>query len=378
MLNLWDSGNNVFSDNDEPPSKRPVPTTSSSTSLDLPVSNFKQIPVDVLAEIVSYLYYPHEFIKTKNLKDKKPKKIENPHWIKDINIKELVMLKSVNTLFNKTVHEYLCIAFKERSFVPFEIIQNSPNRSSQIKHFIKALRDAQSRISITMEAKMKKSSEERSEPYLYVTLNFSNKNIGVEISNAGTKETPQSSYMSLQEMFLRTAGIPFPSAPDTPPNYRDAEIKESGPLEELDLSTNNIDTYGIKIVIEAIKLSNTLKKLTLCLNKIGSEGAKLLAEALKEKSMILEELDICGHNIGNIGALHIAKALRVNTSIERLNLSNNHISDDGAEILKETFMENNAWIKILDLSHNWKISDSKNRFFKKHKGKGPLKQPEEI
>ena len=111
-------------------------------------------------------------------------------------------------------------------------------------------------------------------------------------------------------------------------------------LIELDISNNNIDYIGVKLIAEALKVNKTLKKLEINSNNIGSKGAQYIAEALKINKTI-EMIDIRNNNIEDIGAEAIKEALEINKTIEMIDIRENFISDEFITQLDKSKLKNN-------------------------------------
>jgi len=82
-----------------------------------------------------------------------------------------------------------------------------------------------------------------------------------------------------------------------------------------------------------------------------------LVRGLLEKRNGLKELHLDGNQIGDKEVIEIAEVLVLNESLGKLNLSQNNIGDEGADVLKKALVKRNERVystrlKKLDLSHN--------------------------
>ena len=103
---------------------------------------------------------------------------------------------------------------------------------------------------------------------------------------------------------------------------------------------------------EAIAKNTTIKRLYIYNNNISDEGIKHLAAALKENNNdTLQTLDLDGNNIGDEGAKYIADMLAVNKTLQRITLDNNKIGDKGAESIA-TSLTINTGIREMWLDGN--------------------------
>ena len=119
-------------------------------------------------------------------------------------------------------------------------------------------------------------------------------------------------------------------------------------VEDLDLSFNLICDTSIS---EYLKNNSSLCKLNLSKNNITDEGAKVLAETIQVNT-ILQELNICKNEITDEGAKIFAEAIQINTTLQNLNMSQNKITDEGAKRLAEAIVINKT-LQELNISINW-------------------------
>ena len=104
------------------------------------------------------------------------------------------------------------------------------------------------------------------------------------------------------------------------------------------------------VLTRALRVNTSLSSLDLHDNSIRDEGANLLAQALRENTS-LSSLDLSRNSIGNDGANSFAQALRVNTSLSSLDLHDNSIRDEGANLLAQALRVNTS-LSSLDLHDN--------------------------
>lgn len=113
----------------------------------------------------------------------------------------------------------------------------------------------------------------------------------------------------------------------TPKNFPNIlEDIKSNKVTSLDLSYNDIDDNGAKLIADALKINTSLDWLILSNNKIRDKGAIAIADALKIHEF-LTKLDVSCNDIRENGAKAIAAALKINKSLVSLN-----IWDDDAKI----------------------------------------------
>ena len=119
-------------------------------------------------------------------------------------------------------------------------------------------------------------------------------------------------------------------------------------LEELDLSYNNLGALGSLHIIRNMEKMSDLIKLNICSIGITEIAADHIATVLNNNNK-LEELDLSHNNIKAAGATVIFKKTSI-VNLLKFNVSHSNITDDVEYI--ETFLSMNTKLQELDLSHN--------------------------
>ena len=133
-------------------------------------------------------------------------------------------------------------------------------------------------------------------------------------------------------------------------------LKEDNTLQSLKISRNNIFTdesgriANVVMMTKAIQINTTLQKLDMSNNSISDHGAAAISDSLKI-NVSLQELDLAGNKITTEGAKEIAEAIQVTKTLQTLNLSSNNISDDGAAAISDS-LKINVSLQELDLTWN--------------------------
>ncbi|XP_051991761.1 NACHT, LRR and PYD domains-containing protein 3-like isoform X1 [Xyrauchen texanus] len=158
-------------------------------------------------------------------------------------------------------------------------------------------------------------------------------------------------------------------------------LQSSKSLRELDLSNNDLQDSGVKLLSDALKRphctleilrfsdcrftgqcceslssvlqsSKSLRELDLSNNDLQDSGVKLLSDALKSPHCTLEILRLSGCMVTEEGCCSVASALRSNLSrLKELDLSYNHPGESGVRLLSERINDPNCTLDKLNVDH---------------------------
>ena len=121
------------------------------------------------------------------------------------------------------------------------------------------------------------------------------------------------------------------------------------------VTVKGISDDGAVALAQALHHNSTLVRLDLSNNSISDAGAVALSQALHDNSTV-QWLDLSNNSISDAGAGALAHGLHHNYTLESLGLSNNSISDAGAVALAQALHDNSS-MQWLYLSNN-SISDA--------------------
>ena len=124
-------------------------------------------------------------------------------------------------------------------------------------------------------------------------------------------------------------------------------LKEDNRLQELELCNHNIN---VVMLANAVQINTTLLKLNISCNTLSDEGIAAISECLKVNN-ILKELNISKNEISSEGAMTIAEALQLNTALVKLDISRNMLSDKGALSITAC-LKINCILQELNMSQN--------------------------
>ena len=116
------------------------------------------------------------------------------------------------------------------------------------------------------------------------------------------------------------------------------------------LKLQDITEEGIELIFDIIAANKGLQKLDLSNNMLADDGAVNISGCLIKNKTLLE-LSISHNDITNQGTEYIIEAIKVNVTLKKLDLSYNTLEDDGATVISNSLNLCNCLVE-LDISHN--------------------------
>jgi len=136
-------------------------------------------------------------------------------------------------------------------------------------------------------------------------------------------------------------------------------------LQELCLKSNDVTAKGVKLLCQGLVNNPSLRVLDLSKNiKVGDAGARTIANdflwPLRTRTN-LKELYLAECLIGDEGACELARVFGGNppSRLERLDLSQNRISNRGAGYFQGPLQDLHNSLQVLDLQDNYSITGNK-------------------
>ncbi|XP_048856624.1 NACHT, LRR and PYD domains-containing protein 12-like [Brienomyrus brachyistius] len=128
----------------------------------------------------------------------------------------------------------------------------------------------------------------------------------------------------------------------------------SSPLRELDLSDNNLEDSGVKLLSAALgDLHCKLEILRLSGCRVTEEGCSYLASALRSNPSHLRELDLSYNHPGDSGVKLLSAVLEdPSCKLEKLQVGRCELTEKCCEALASALRSNSSPLRELDLSDN--------------------------
>ena len=136
---------------------------------------------------------------------------------------------------------------------------------------------------------------------------------------------------------------------DEAADYMTNVILSNSHLQEFDISVNNLQVPGIIKIAKGLQKISTLTKLYINNNNITEEAADDIAGIIVCNSY-LQEVDIQASNLQTMGAIKIAQALQKISSLTTLYINDNHITDEAADDIAAAISCNA--MQVLEVSNN--------------------------
>uniref|UniRef100_A0A8C1APN3 NACHT domain-containing protein n=1 Tax=Cyprinus carpio carpio TaxID=630221 RepID=A0A8C1APN3_CYPCA len=124
-------------------------------------------------------------------------------------------------------------------------------------------------------------------------------------------------------------------------------------LRDLDLSNNNLNDSGVKLISDGLKSSHCqLEILRFSICNLTTPSCESLSSVLQSSNSRLKELDLTNNDLEDSGVKLLSDGLKINCNLEILRLSGCMVTEEGCGYLSSALSSNPSHLRELDLSYN--------------------------
>ncbi|KAL1250479.1 hypothetical protein QQF64_018275, partial [Cirrhinus molitorella] len=123
-------------------------------------------------------------------------------------------------------------------------------------------------------------------------------------------------------------------------------------LREVDLMNNDLQNSGVKLLSKGLKGNCKLEILRLSVCNLTAQSCESLSSVVQSSNSVLRELDLSNNDLQDSGVKLLSDGLKRNCKLEILRLSICNLTAQSCESLSSVFQSSNSVLRELNLSNN--------------------------
>ncbi|KAG1955396.1 NACHT, LRR and PYD domains-containing protein 12-like isoform X2 [Pimephales promelas] len=131
-------------------------------------------------------------------------------------------------------------------------------------------------------------------------------------------------------------------------------LQSSNVLRELDLSNNDLQDSGVKLLSDGLKSPNCQLQILRCaMCNFTAQSCESLSSVLQSSNTVLRELDLSNNDLQDSGVKLLSDGLKSpNCQLQILRLSGCMVTEEGCGYVSSALSSNPSHLRELDLSYN--------------------------
>ncbi|KAG1925592.1 NACHT, LRR and PYD domains-containing protein 3-like, partial [Pimephales promelas] len=131
-------------------------------------------------------------------------------------------------------------------------------------------------------------------------------------------------------------------------------LQSSNVLRELDLSNNDLQNSGVKLLSDGLKSPNCPLQILRCaMCNFTAQSCESLSSVLQSSISVLRELDLSNNDLQDSGVKLLCDGMKSpNCRLQILRLSGCMVTEEGCGYVSSALSSNPSHLRELDLSYN--------------------------